>query len=130
MKILAHRNYKSDMTIISSQRYRNWNIIEKKISELEESGAESVTIPVVNAHKQDEDGDDLYIVIDNHHLMVAAHTLGLDIEFEEVRDDMSSTDEIRNHDGDAILENWFHDSTYYYIDFDEDSDDMIGQDVW
>ena len=118
------------MTIVSSQKYRNWDIIEDKIEELQASGADSVTIPVVNAYTKDEDGDDLYIIIDNHHLMVAAHTLGIDIEFEEVVDEMSGTEEIRNHDGEAIMENWYQDSPYYYIDFDEDSDDMIGRDVW
>ena len=130
MKILAYRNYKPQMTIVSSQKYRNWDIIEDKIEELQASGADSVTIPVVNAYTKDEDGDDLYIIIDNHHLMVAAHTLGIDIEFEEVVDEMSGTEEIRNHDGEAIMENWYQDSPYYYIDFDEDSDDMIGRDVW
>ena len=130
MKIIAYRNYKPEMTIVSSQKYRNWDIIEDKIEELQASGADAVTIPVVNAYTKDEDGDDLYIIIDNHHLMVAAHTLGLDIEFEEVADEMSGTEEIRNHDGEAIMENWYQDSPYYYIDFDEDSDDMIGRDVW
>ena len=130
MKILAYRNYKPEMTIVSSQKYRNWDIIEDKIEELQASGADTVTIPVVNAYTKDEDGGDLYIIIDNHHLMVAAHTLGLDIEFEEVADEMSGTEEIRNHDGEAIMENWYQDSPYYYIDFDEDSDDMIGRDVW
>lgn len=87
MKILAHKNYKS-IAIISSQRYRNWDIIDDKIEQLQESGADSVTVPVVNAYMKDEDEDDLYIMIDHHHLMVAAHTLGLDIEFDEVQDDI------------------------------------------
>lgn len=111
------------MTIISSQRFRDWNIIMEKMEELEASGTTSVSIPVVNAFS-----DDMYIVVDHHHLMTAARELGIEIRFEEVTDEISYYKDIEDHNTDGILEAHHMDAAYYYVD--ADCEEMIGADVF
>ncbi len=111
------------MTIISSQRFRDWNIIMEKMEELEASGVTFVSIPVVNAFL-----DDMFIVVDHHHLMTAARELGIEIRFEEVDDEMSYYKDIEDHNTDGILEAHRMDAAYYYVD--ADCEEMIGADVF
>ena len=111
------------MTIISSQRFRDWEKITEKMEQLESENAEFVTIPVVNAFM-----DDMFIVVDHHHLMNAANELGIEIRFEEVDDEMSYYKDIEEHNTDGILEAHRMDSTYYYVD--ADCEEMIGSDVF
>ena len=116
------------MTIISSQKYRDYEIVEAKKEMLEASNTEFVIIPVVNAHGKDFDDNDLYIIVDHHHTMTAAHELGIEIRFEEVEDTISYYQDIENDNMDGILEAHKMDSSYYYID--ADCEDMIGSDVF
>lgn len=111
------------MTIISAQRFRDWNIIVEKMEQLEASGTTSVTIPVVNTYM-----DDMYIVVDGHHTMTAANEIGIEIIFEEVEDEISYYEDIENHNSGAILEAHRMDGGYYYVD--ADCEDMIGNDVF
>lgn len=111
------------MTIISSQKFRDEDIINNKMDILIADGAEYVTIPVVNCFM-----DDMYIVVDGHHTMTAAHRLGLEIRFEETTDELSYYADIENEDTDAILEAHKMDSPYYEID--EDCENLIGCDVF
>lgn len=111
------------MTIISSQRFRDWNIIAEKMEQLEAEGAEFVTVPVVNAFM-----DDMFIVVDHHHLMTAARELDIEIRFEEVTDEMSYYKDIEDHNTDGILDAHRMDGTYYYVD--ADCEEMIGTDVF
>jgi hypothetical protein len=103
------------MVVISSQRYRNDEIIEEKIEELKANEVTIVTIPVVDACISDEDGEDLYIIVDKHHTLEAAKELGLEIEFCEIPDEQSHYEDIENKNGEAILSTYYNDSEYYYI---------------
>lgn len=122
----VERMNKMEMTIISSQKHRDYRIINEKIEEL--SGAESVDIPVINAHYKDLEDNDLYIVVDKHHTLCAAIELGLTINYIEVEDSFTPDDEIERENGEMILKCNRIDSEYYYIDTDYDN--AIGPDVW
>ena len=111
------------MKVISAQRFRDWDIIAEKIEQLEKNGVEEVVVPVVNSFM-----DDMYIVVDHHHRMVAANELGIKIRFEEVEDKISYYKDIEEKNGNAILEAHRMDSNYYYVD--SDCDEMIGDDVF
>ena len=111
------------MTIISSQRFRNPEIIQDKIEKLIESKAKYVEIPVINAHYKDLEDNDLYIIIDKHHTLCAAFELGLEIRYVEAEDPFGDS-----KNGEKILANNRIDNNYYYID--TDYDDLIGGDVW
>ncbi len=114
------------MTVISSQRFRDYEIIEEKKEMLE--NAEYVDIPVVNAYLQDEEGNDLYIIVDKHHTLDAARELNKEIRYVEVEDELSYYKDIEEKNGEAICEAHWMDSNWYYVE-NEDSD-MIGRDVW
>lgn len=116
------------MTVISSQKFRDEEIIESKIEALEEMGATKVVIPVVNAYTQDFDGNNLFIVIDHHHTMTAALKLKLEIEFEEVEDIISGSITVANKDGETVMREHYMDSPYYYVDVD--CENGIGADVF
>lgn len=116
------------MTIISSQRFRDNDIVTEKMEQIEADNAKYVVVPVVNAHGKDFDENDLYIVVDHHHLMTAAQKLGIEIRYEEVEDDLSYYQDIEDGNMDGILEAHKMDSTYYYVD--ADCEDMIGSDVF
>jgi len=116
------------MTIISSQRFRDDEIVEQKAEELKKNGTTNVIAPVVRAFMQDDDGNELYILVDKHHTISAAIALGIDVEFEEVEDDLSYYKDIEEQNGDAICEAHWMDSNWYYIDLDEEN--AQGNDVW
>lgn len=116
------------MTIMSSQKYRDDDIIEEKIEELTAANATSVEIPVVNAYMKDLDDNDLYIVVDHHHTLSAAIALGIEINFVEVEDEATYYEDLENQNGEAVCESHYMDSPWYYIDLDEDYG--IGADVW
>lgn len=116
------------MTVISSQRYIDWAIVEEKIEELKDSNVNSITVPVINAYIQDLEGNDLYIMIDKHHTLQAARELGLTVEFEEVEDTASWYEDIENKNGEAICKTWYMDSNWYYVSHADE--DMVDVDVW
>lgn len=93
--------------IISSQRYIDYDIVDQKIAEIE--GMESIVLPIINAEMKDLDGNDLYILVDGHHRKEAAEELGIAVDYEEVENEHGCT-------GDALLEECYNDSDWYYID--------------
>lgn len=93
--------------IISSQRYINYEIVDEKIEELKDRT--HVTLPIIDTEMQDLDGNDLYILADGHHRKEAAEELGIEVEYEEVENESGLT-------GDALLEQHYMDSDWYYVD--------------
>ena len=118
----------TNMTVISSQRFRDDDIIEEKMEELKANGTAKVIAPVVKAYMKDDDGNDLYILTDKHHTISAAIALGIEVEFGEVEDDLSYYKDIEEQNGEAICEAHYMDSNWYYIDIDEEN--AQGNDVW
>lgn len=116
------------MTVISSQKFLDYEIVEKKINELKKSNITGIVVPVVNAYFRDLAGNELYILADKHHTMAAAKQLGLEIVFHEIDDEMSYYKYIEQKNGEAILQAWYMDSNWYYINADDKN--LIGVDVW
>lgn len=116
------------MTVISSQRFRNDEIIEEKIENLMASKENTITIPVVRAYTKDLEGNELFIMVDKHHTLEAARELGLDVEFEEIEDELAYYEDIEEQNGEAICEAHWMDSNWYYINNMDVN--MIGVDVW
>lgn len=95
------------MKVISSQRYINYDIVDDKIEEIKDQ--ESITLPIINAGMEDLDGNDLYILTDGHHRKEAAEELGIEVLYEEVKNDYDLT-------GDDLLIACYNDSDWYYVD--------------
>lgn len=114
----------TEMKVMSSQHFRDCEIINDKIEELQESGTTKIIIPVINAHVEDLEGNTMFIAIDKHHTMSAAIELGIEIEFEEVEDPICSD----GYSGEEICRAWYMDGDWYYIDTEEE--DGIGELVW
>lgn len=95
------------MKVISSQHYIDYEIVDKKIAEMQ--GTEKVVLPIVDAEMKDEDGNDLYVLIDGHHRKEAAEELGIEIEYEEVENPYNVT-------GELLLETCYMDGDWYYVD--------------
>ncbi len=72
------------MTYISSQQFRDWDIVDEKIAELEADNVKVVTVPCW--YVGEVDGVEYAVVNDKHHTMEAARQLGITVEFE-VEDD-------------------------------------------
>lgn len=95
------------MRVITSQHYRNEDIITGKIEQLK--GATKIALTVWETEMQNELGQDLYILANGHHTYKAAIRLGLEIEFE-----------IEKHPeglvGEELLEVAWMDGDYRYLD--------------
>ena len=95
------------MRVVTSQHYRDGNIIQSKIEQLQNKT--KVILMVWETEMQNELGQDLYILADGHHTYEAARELGLDIEFE-----------IEKHPeglvGEELLEVVWMDGDYRYLD--------------
>lgn len=107
------------MKVMSSQMYRNDDIVEEKVRILKECEVDKIIIPIVNAFTKDLAGEDLYIVANKHHEMSAAIILGIPVEFEEVDNDLSDCKEIKNQDGEAVCRDYYMGDDWYYVDTDE-----------
>lgn len=101
------------MKIISSQRYIDYNIVDRKIEEIKDET--TVYLPIIDAEMTDDEGNDLYVLIDGHHTKEAAEELGINIEYEEIENYFDLT-------GDNLLMACYMDSNWYYID--------TGRNVW
>lgn len=97
--------------IISSQKYRDYNIVDQKLAELD--GRESVEIPVHYAGELD--GEKYFIQIDGHHTLEAAREIGLPVEFVEVGKDYHN-DWDDSWTLDEALENNYIDSDWYDVE--------------
>jgi len=88
------------MTIISSQHYINWDIVEEKMAEL--NGVEFVTVPCEAIGEID--GTEYAVVVDKHHTMAAAREMGIPVRFDigDPDDGLTGTDYLDAHymDGD------------------------------
>lgn len=111
------------MTIISSQRFRDFSIIEEKVEYLRLNGISKITVPVCKAFYTDLEGNDLYIMIDKHHLYEAAKEIGVEIEFEVVNNPYTNST-----NGEDVLAECRIDSNWYYIQADDEN--LIDCDVW
>ena len=89
------------MKIISSQRYFNNDIVLAKMAELKDET--SVTLPVVEVGF-----DDLFVLVDGHHRLIAAQELGIEVKFEITRHSEGLT-------GESLLEQTWIDSDWYDI---------------
>ena len=97
------------MKVISSQHYINYDVVDRKIEELRNS--KKVVLPIIDAGLKDEEGNDLFILVDGHHRKEAAEELGIPVEYEEVKNEYSCT-------GERLLEACWNDSDWYYVDND------------
>lgn len=95
------------MTVISSQRYLNDEIVSEKVEELR--GDVKVVLPVYDSELADDDGNTLFVLADGHHRLEAAKELGIPVEYEVIRhqDDLV---------GEQLLDNNWIDSDWYYIE--------------
>lgn len=95
------------MKIISSQRYIDYDIVESKMEEIKD--CEYITLPIIDAEMKDLDGNDLFILVDGHHRKEAAEELGIEVKYEEVRNEYYLV-------GDDLLLQCYMDSDWYYVD--------------
>ena len=95
------------MRVITSQSYRDYDIIAEKIEQLK--GATKITLTVWETEMKNELGQDLYILADGHHTYEAAKELGLNIEFEIEKHPEGLVDE-------ELLEVAWMDGDYRYLD--------------
>ena len=95
------------MRVITSQHYRDYDIIAEKIEQLKE--ATKITLTVWETEMKNELDQELYILADGHHTYEAAVELGLEVEFE-----------IKKHPeglvGEELLEVAWMDGEYRYLD--------------
>ena len=114
--------------IMSSQKFRDYEVIEDKIEELRNNGADKIVVPIINSYTQDLEGNNMFIVTDKHHTLSAAIELGIEVEFAEVEDELSSNEDIENNNGEAICREYYMGDEWYYIDITEEN--AIGENVW
>ncbi len=95
------------MRVITSQHYRDEDIVQSKIEQLQNET--KVTLTVWDTEMKNEQGQELYILADGHHTYEAAVRLGLEVEFE-----------IEKHPeglvGEELLEVAWMDGDYRYLD--------------
>jgi len=95
------------MRVITSQHYRDEDIVQSKIEQLQNET--KVTLTVWETEMKNEQGQELYILADGHHTYDAAVRLGLEVEFE-----------IEKHPeglvGEELLEVAWMDGDYRYLD--------------
>lgn len=93
------------MTILSSQRYLDEEIVEEKKAQI---AVESVVL-IPCSYVGYLDGEEYAIVVDKHHTMAAAKELGIIVKFDVTEDSEKLT-------GDALLEARWIDSAYYDVE--------------
>lgn len=106
------------MTIISSQHYINWEIVEEKMEQLK--GKSNITIPC--AYVGEIDGEEYAIQIDGHHTLAAARELGVEVEFD-VHEDCEGLE------GEALLDARYMDGDYYNVETSDPANDIFDL-VW
>ena len=94
------------MKVISSQKYTNEETVAAKMEEM--ANETYVELPVVDIEMKDNDGNDLYSLIDGHHRLAAAKELGLEIRFVEEKESEGLT-------GEAYLDARWMDSDWYDV---------------
>ena len=112
-----------EITVMSSQRFLDEDIVEEKKKYLEENNITEITCPVTKAYMQDLDGNDLFILTNMHHTLAAARELGIRVKFEEVDNDFTEST-----DGEEICREYYMGDHWYYVNHEDR--DMIDVDVW
>lgn len=93
------------MTIISSQQYLNWDIVDQKLALLKD--ASSVTIPCYYVGYID--GIEYAMVADGHHRIAAARELGIEITYD-------IDDDPEHLTGEELLNTRWMGDDYYLVD--------------
>lgn len=93
------------MTIISSQHFIDWDIVENKINELQ--GVEKVVIPC--SYVGFIDGIEYAMQNNCHHTLAAARELGIEIEYSIGSDPEDLT-------GEDLLEQRYNDGDWYNVE--------------
>lgn len=93
------------MTIISSQHFINWEIVETKMEEIK--GMDKVVIPCT--YVGFINGIEYAMQNDNHHALAAARELGIEIEFNISKDS-------EDLEGETLLEQRYNDGDWYNVE--------------
>lgn len=93
------------MTIISSQHFINWEIVETKMEEIK--GMDKVVIPC--SYVGFIDGIEYAMQNDSHHTLAAARELGIEIEFDITADSEAL-------EGESLLEQRYNDGDWYNVE--------------
>lgn len=95
------------MTIISSQHYINYDIVDAKEKAMAEAGIRSVLIP---CHYAGEiDGEAYGVQADGHHTLAAARRLGIEIIYEVI-------DHPEGVTGETLLDISYMDGDWYNVE--------------
>lgn len=101
------------MTIISSQHFIDWEIVERKMEEIK--GMDKVIIPC--SYVGFIEGIEYSMQNNGHHTLAAARELGIEIEFVTEPD-------CEDLEGQELLEQRYNDGDWYNV---ETSDPAYGQ---
>ena len=93
------------MTIISSQHFVDWEIIEKKMEEIK--GLDKVVIPC--SYVGYIDGIEYSMQNNGHHTLAAARELGIEVEFVTEPDS-------EGLEGQELLEQRYNDGDWYNVE--------------
>ncbi len=93
------------MTIISSQHFINWDIVEEKMAEIQ--NLDKVIIPC--SYVGIIDGVEYAMQNDLHHTLAAARELGIKVEFE-------ITSDTEDLEGEELLTQRYNDGDYYNVE--------------
>ena len=93
------------MTIISSQHFIEWEIVEEKMEELKD--ADKVVIPC--SYVGFINGVEYAMQNDGHHTLAAARELVIEVEFEIAAD-------TEGLEGEELLENRYNDGDWYSVE--------------
>ena len=101
----------TNLNIISSQRFINYDIVDEKIKEIADSKEITLTVYDVGEETLDLDGQRVYVLHDGHHRRLAAIELGIEIYYQVVNHPEGLT-------GESLLLDQYNDSDYRYIETD------------
>lgn len=93
------------MTIISSQHFIDWEIVEKKMEEI--NGMSKVVIPCTYVGYID--GVEYVMQNDGHHTLAAARELEIEVEFDIAVDS-------EDLEGEELLEQRYNDGDWYNVE--------------
>lgn len=96
------------MKVITSQDFLDYELVGNKIETMEEQNITKIILPVIDSGLTNEDGEELYILIDGHHRYAAAQDLEIEVEFEEVEDDTEP--------GEERASAWYMGGDWRYLD--------------
>ena len=100
------------MTIISSQHYIDWDIVETKMDELQ--GMTEVEIPCY--YVGEIDGEEYAMQADGHHTLMAARELGIEVRYVVDDDPEGLT-------GEELLDARWMDGDWYDVEASDPSQD-------